>query len=68
MLTKIDLKQIDRVISTRIKQELKPVRFDLSKVRKDTDVIITLFDREYLDLRKRVEAIEEHLGIQPASV
>lgn len=75
MLTKTDLKQIDKLLTKRIssetsksvKKELKPIKSDMSKVRKDVDVIITLFDREYVDLRKRVEAIEEHLQLSSVS-
>lgn len=72
MLTKIDLKQIDSLISKRLqnvatkdslKEELKPIKSDVAKIRKDIDVIIALFDREYINLRKRVEKIEEHLGL-----
>lgn len=77
MLTKTDLKQIDNLISRRLqntttkddlkylatKQDLKSIKSDIAKIRKDIDVIIALFDREYINLRKRVEKIEEHLGI-----
>lgn len=72
MLTKTDLKQIDNLISKRLqnvatkdslKEELKPIKSDVAKIRKDIDVIIALFDREYVNLRKRVEKIEEHLGL-----
>lgn len=72
MLTKTDLKQIDNLISKRLqnvaikdslKEELKPIKSDVAKIRKDIDVIIALFDRKYINLRKRVEKIEEHLGL-----
>lgn len=69
MLTKSDLKEIDRVVSkrikTEIKTELKPIKSDISKMRKDIDVLISLFDRDYVDLRNRVERIEEHLDLPP---
>lgn len=44
-------------------KELKPIKSDTAKIRKDIDAIISLFDREYVDLRKRVARIEEHLGL-----
>ena len=66
MLTKSDFKEIDNIVTKRIKQELKPVKSDIAKMRKD--VIISLFDREYVDLRKRVERIEEHLNLPPITL
>lgn len=74
MLNKTDLKQIDNVVSKRIKGELVPIKKDIktiktdvSQIRKDVKTIVNFFDREYLDLRKRVERIEEHLNIEPMS-
>ena len=56
MITKKD-------ISETIRAELNPVKQDIAKIRKDVSMIIGYFDKEYLDLRKRVEYIEKHLGI-----
>jgi len=67
MLTKTDLKKIDNLLDKRFKIELKPIKSDISKIRKDIDVIISLFDREYVNLRQRVERIEEHLNLPPLS-
>ena len=91
MLTNTDLKEIDKVVTKRVKNEVNPlkkdintiksdvykvwnevglmkkdvktIKFDVSQVRKDVKVISSFFDREYLELRKRVDRIEEHLGI-----
>ncbi len=86
MLTKNDLKEIDKVVTKRIrkevpamirkevpvmirkevaplKQDINSVKSDVAQIRKDMKVIITFFDREYLELRKRVDRIEEHLGL-----
>lgn len=68
MLTKSDLKEIDNVISKRVKpvgKDIKTLKTDISQIRKDVKTIINYFDREYLELRKRVERIEEHLNIEP---
>lgn len=46
-----------------IKRELKPIKADIVKIRKDMKTIVNFFDREYLDLRQRVDKIEEHLGL-----
>lgn len=66
MLTKGDLQEIDKVLTKRMKAELKPVKDDVSHMRKDIKTIVNFFDREYLDLRKRVERIEEHLHLTPS--
>lgn len=75
MLTKTDLqaidnlivKRVDEVVTKRIREEHKPIRKDISKMRKDIDVMLSLFDREYVNLRSRVERIEEHLNIPSMS-
>jgi len=67
MLTKNDLKQIQGVVRTEmssLQQDIKTLRKDVTQVRKDTKMIVSFFDREYLELRKRVERIEEHLHLQ----
>ena len=46
-----------------IKRELVPIKKDIVKIRKDQTTIINFFDREYLDLRERVEVIERRLNI-----
>jgi len=57
----MDLKQIDNLISKRLqnvatkddlKKELKPIKSDIAKVRKDVDVMLSMFGR-----------IEEHLHL-----
>lgn len=66
MLTKTDLVQIGNVIDSKLKpiqKDIKTMKSDIAQTRKDVKVIISYFDREYVDLRKRVELIEEHLGI-----
>lgn len=62
-----------------IKEELQPIKKDLQvlnaevkiikkdniKIRKDVSMIAGFFDQEYLGLRKRVESIEDHLNLPP---
>ena len=79
MLTKQDLSQIQHIIHSEtrkivqeetrkiVQEELKPVKDDITHIRKDVKLIITFFDREYLELRARVEKIEQHLNLQPSS-
>ena len=61
MVTKPDLREIDNLLT----KHLKPLKSDVAKIRKDVDVMPSMFDREYVELRTRIEKIEEHLGIQP---
>lgn len=63
MLTKNDLNQIGNVIDGKLKKSFGPIKKDVVQTRKDVKVLIAYFDREYLDLRKRIEDIEEHLGL-----
>jgi hypothetical protein len=50
-----------------LKGDLGTVKKDVAKTRKDVDVMLSMFDREYLELRKRVERIEEHLNLTPVA-
>lgn len=71
MLTKTDLSQIQKIVNTESKkaiiQELKPLKEDITHIRKDIKTIVNYFDREYLQLRKRVERLENHLHLSPLS-
>lgn len=75
MLTKSDLDQIDKVVTKRIqeetrkivKEELAPVKKDITSIRKDIKTIVGYFDNEYLELRTRIERLEEHLNLPPIS-
>ncbi len=68
MLSKGDLDQIRKAVSTEVnaqlKSEFKPVKTDIAKIRGDVSTIVNFFDREVLDLRQRVERIEEVLTIK----
>ncbi|PIS15788.1 hypothetical protein COT62_01805 [Candidatus Roizmanbacteria bacterium CG09_land_8_20_14_0_10_41_9] len=74
MLTKNDLQQIQRIVKIEVhhetqkvvKKELEAIKEDVTQIRKDVKTIVNFFDTEYLELRKRVERIEEHLKL-PAS-
>ena len=61
MLTKNDLFQIKKIVG----EEISPVKKDVIKIRKDISIIVSAFDNEYLDLRKRLERIENHLNLSP---
>jgi len=48
-----------------VKNEIKTIKKDIREIRSDIKAIISFFDREFINLLKRVERIEEHLGLQP---
>lgn len=47
-----------------VKKNLVIVKKDIIQIRKDQKIIVNFFDHEYLELRRRVERIEEHLNLQ----
>lgn len=74
MLEKSDLQTIQKLVSggiqSLLKQEIKPmkadiraIKADMSETRRDINMIIEAIDTGYIDLRKRVERIEERVGI-----
>ena len=77
MLTDSDLKKIGQIVDDKINgaidkkvgnlidQKLKPIKQDVAEIRKDIKSIVNFFDDEYLELRTRVERIEEHLNLKP---
>lgn len=69
MLTKDDLIAIGQVIDQRLDKRLEPItkdikgiKSDLTKIQKDVRVMLAVLDRADVELHKRVERIEEHLG------
>ena len=68
MLTKGDLEQIRGIVRDEsravvredariiMQEELVPVKKDIAKIRKDVGVMLSMFDREYVELRRRVLA------------
>ncbi len=70
MLTKEDLISIGEVIDQRLDKRLEPIakdiksmKSDLTKAQKDIRVMLAVLDRADGELRKRIERIEEHLGL-----
>lgn len=46
-----------------VKMDISTIKRDVVQIRKDQKSIVNFFDHEYLDLRKRIELIEEHLNL-----
>lgn len=70
MLTKEDLIAIGQVIDQRLDKRFEPItkdiknmKSDLKKVQKDVRVMLAVLDRADVELYKRIERIEDHLGL-----
>lgn len=61
MLDKKDLNLIKNLVKT----ELKPVKQDLGKIRRDISTLVGFFDSEIVDLRERLDRVEEILNLKP---
>lgn len=68
MLTKSDLKEIDKIVSNRLDSAEKRVNKRINKIDNKLDYAINFMDRDYLKLLHRVERIEEHLNLEPTSI
>lgn len=78
MLTKNDLKLLAEQTRTIVQEEIKPLKKDMKTLQKDMKVvkkqikeikddqnsIINFFNRENLELKGRVDKIENHLGLR----
>jgi hypothetical protein len=68
MLTKDDLQAIEKIVEAKvnntIKKELKPVNKSLKRIEKNLDGFAKMFNREDMQLQKRVTRIEEHLKLE----
>ena len=74
LITKRIHSETRKIVQEEIQKETHPIRNDqktmkedISQIRKDMKTIISFFDREYLELRKRVERIELHLSLPTSS-
>ena len=50
-----------------LKTDVKTIKNDVTKVRRDMTTLFDFLDKDFLDLRQRVDRIEEHLGLPPLS-
>jgi hypothetical protein len=62
-LTKNDLLQIKKIVSIELTDGLKPIKNDVKKIRADINIIVDHFDRDYLEMRARIDRIERFLKI-----
>ena len=57
------LSTFGKEVDEKMEKRLKPIKDDVAHIRKDIKTMVGFFDREYLDLRKRVERIEGYLKL-----
>lgn len=62
---KQDLQEIGKVIDQQLEKRLKPIKHDLRKIKGDLNTVISVFDRDVITLRKRMDRVEDHLGFSP---
>ena len=69
MLTKTDLSHIQKVVRTEtrtiVQEEFEPVKKDIGDIKKDINLIVRTFDRDYVLLRRK---LEEHIEKHPYSI
>ncbi len=46
-----------------LKNRIKNLEIKVTKVRKDINTVISLFDRDYINLKKKVIRMEDHLKL-----
>lgn len=74
MLTKQDLQSIGNLIDEKldakftaevspIRKDIKTIKSRLKKVEKDLSTAINLFDGHIIDLEKRADRVDHHLGL-----
>ena len=55
--------EVRPIVQEEIKEELKPLKSDVAKIRRDLSMVIEYFEQDLVDLRKRVDHIEPFLNI-----
>lgn len=60
-LVRIEIQKDIRTLTNRVKS----LEIITNRIQKDIKSIINFFDKEFLQLRKRVEKVEEHLNLPP---
>src|SRR3989344_6243637 len=60
--TKKDITEIRKDVA-QTKKDINQTKVDITHIRKDQKIIINFFDNAYLDLRGRIERIENYLKL-----
>ena len=71
MLTQDDFSKIGTLLEEKLEQKLeeklKPIKKDLRMIRKDLSIAITQFDRQNNYHHRRLNQLEEKVGVLPPS-
>lgn len=59
--SKTQIQQLNEVLDTKFKKELKPIHKKLDKLQKGLDVAVTFFDTVTINHAKRITKIENNL-------
>lgn len=55
--------QVPGIVTGILQKELKPIKKDLKKIRKNLEFAVGVLDRDRWKLKKRVDVIESHAGL-----
>lgn len=58
--------QFEQKLKPLLQNELKPIKRDIRRIRKDVDYIIGKFDEGIVHLGRRATRIEKHLHLSPS--
>ena len=48
-----------------VKDRIKNLEIAIRKIQKNIKSIVSFFDKEYLNMRQRIEHVEEHVNLPP---
>lgn len=65
MLSINDLNEISQLLDQKLDEKLSPIKKDIKYMKKTQEVMLDLLDREQMHQRKRINRIEDHLGLPP---
>lgn len=60
MLTKTDLDKIEKLMDSKFDQKLKPIKRDLTKVRKDLEFVVGVLDKDRWKLEQKFDSHISH--------
>lgn len=59
---KLDAK-LEEKLEMKFEEKLKPIKKQLRAIKKDQKIMFNLLDREQMKQRKRIERLEEYVGL-----
>lgn len=62
-IIKAEVEPVIRKVIEPLKKDIKVIKGDITKIRRGINMIVALFDENYISLWQRVDKNEEKLGI-----